>query len=102
MPFHVALRDRTECIAESNLEFVLVIGGERQTLQHATYLIDVEGNVVNTWPLPKYGYTIEKHAHFLDNGNLIRRIGNASWRHGWEESWPGTDPAAASTNGARL
>ena len=63
---------------------------------NATYLIDMEGNVVNTWPLPKYGYTIEKHAHLLDNGNLLRRISNSTWEHGWEDSWPGTNPAAAS------
>jgi hypothetical protein len=69
---------------------------------NATYLIDMEGNVINTWPMPKYGYTIEKHAHFLDNGNLLRRISNSTWEHGWEESWPGTDPAASPTDVARL
>ena len=46
---------------------------------NATYLIDMEGSVVKTWPLPKYGYTIEKHAYLLENGNLIRRIGNVTW-----------------------
>ena len=69
---------------------------------HATYLIDMEGNVINSWPLPQYGYTIEKQSQFLDNGNLLRRIGNDTWQHGWDESWPGTDPEASPTDAGRL
>jgi hypothetical protein len=39
-----------------------------------TYLTDMEGNVVNTWPWPE-GFGIEKMATFNeDNGYLLRRI----------------------------
>ena len=69
---------------------------------HATYLIDMEGNLIHSWPLPKYGYTIEKQLQFLDNGNLLRRISNSTWTYGWDASWPGTDPAASKTDVARL
>lgn len=69
---------------------------------NATYLIDMEGDVVKTWALPKYGYTVEKHVYFLDNGNLLRRISNAGWTHGWQDTWPGTDPAKSATDVARL
>ena len=69
---------------------------------HATYLMDMRGNVINSWPLPQYGYTIEKQTQFLDNGNLLRRIGTSTWQHGWDDSWPGTDPAASPTDAARL
>ena len=69
---------------------------------NATYLIDMEGNVVKTWPLPKYGYTIEKHVHLLDNGNLLRRISNYGWDHEWQNTWPGTDPSKSETDVARL
>jgi hypothetical protein len=69
---------------------------------NATYLIDMEGNVVKTWTLPKYGYTIEKHAYLLENGNLIRRISNVTWEHEWQSAWPGSDPKKAPTDAARL
>lgn len=38
-----------------------------------TYLMDMQGNVVKTWPCPE-GWAIEKFAEFLPNGNLLRRI----------------------------
>jgi hypothetical protein len=69
---------------------------------NATYLIDMEGNVVKTWELPKYGYTIEKHAYLLENGNLIRRISNYGWDHEWQATWPGSDPRKSTTDVARL
>jgi len=37
------------------------------------FLIDMEGNVVNTWEIPE-GYSIEKTARLLENGNLLRAI----------------------------
>jgi len=41
-----------------------------------TYLIDMVGRVINTWPIPGYdkGFRIEKFAAFQENGNLLRRI----------------------------
>ena len=41
------------------------------------YLIDMEGNVVKSWPVPD-GFGIEKYTNFLENGNLIRRIKSPS------------------------
>ena len=62
----------------------------------------MEGNVVHTWPLPKYGYTVEKQGFLLENGNLLRRIGTGFWAGGWDESWPGTDPSESETDTARM
>ena len=69
---------------------------------NATYLIDMDGNIVHTWPLPKYGYTAEKHALLLENGHLLRRIANDGWDHKWQNAWPGTDPSKAATDNSRL
>jgi hypothetical protein len=38
-----------------------------------TFLIDMEGNVVNMWKIPE-GYAIEKTARLLENGNLLQAI----------------------------
>jgi len=38
-----------------------------------TFLIDMEGNVINMWDIPE-GWTIEKTARLLENGNLLRAI----------------------------
>ena len=38
-----------------------------------TYLIDMEGNVVHSWPLPE-DHDISLHAFFIDNGNMLRSI----------------------------
>ena len=38
-----------------------------------TFLIDMEGNVVNLWDIPA-GFTIEKTARLLENGNLLRAL----------------------------
>lgn len=38
-----------------------------------TFLIDMEGIVVKMWELPE-GYSIEKTARLLENGNLLRAI----------------------------
>jgi len=40
---------------------------------NVTYLIDMEGNRIRSWPVPD-GYSIQLYAYFLDNGNLLRRI----------------------------
>ena len=69
---------------------------------NATYLIDMDGNVVHTWPLPKYGYGAEKAPYLLENGNLLRRISTDGWGHGWQDTWPGTDPAKSTTDTSRL
>jgi len=69
---------------------------------NASILIDMEGNVVKTWPLPKHGYLIENHAYLLENGHLLRRITNDGWEHGWDPAWPGRDPSTSATDTARL
>lgn len=94
--------DKAKSYGGYNLFTPLRPGPAPDFKHHATYLIDMEGNIVKSWPLPKYGYTIEKHAHFLDNGNLLRRIGNSTWEDGWDERWPGTNPASSPTDPGRI
>jgi hypothetical protein len=94
--------DKAKSYGGYNLFTPLRPGPAPDFKHHATYLIDMEGNIIKSWPLPKYGYTIEKHTQFLDNGNLLRRISNSTWEDGWQASWPGTDPAASPTDAGRL
>jgi hypothetical protein len=37
----------------------------------------------------------------LENGNLLRRIGNETWENDWQDSW-GPDPSKAPTDPGRL
>jgi hypothetical protein len=60
-PSGVTYYDKTKSYGGYTLFTPLRPGPEPDFKNNATYLIDMEGNVVHTWTLPKYGYTIEKH-----------------------------------------
>lgn len=53
-----------------------------------TYLIDMQGNLINYWPCPD-GWSIEKYTYFLDNGNLLRRIKTSTSQRLQEMDWDG-------------
>ena len=69
---------------------------------NATYLMDMEGRIVHSWPLPKYGYRIGNHAVLLENGHLLRRIVTDGLEYEWDPKWPGTDPRKTTGDTGRL